>query len=107
MVAIAIPKYLSVLDETTSRSAQVAIATIKGRLSTAQVKYMMNYSGVAPNSPTLYSYAIEPGQYGNNLANLGEDFSATVTSGTPISIQVTSVKGQTVNVMGNFLAAGD
>jgi len=107
LAAVAIPKYLSVLDETTSRSAQAAIAEIKSRLSTAQAKYIMRNSGLAPNSPTLYNYAIDPNQYGGNLANLGVDFSASVTSGTPITIFVTAVKGQTVNVTGNFSAAGD
>ena len=107
LAAVAIPKYLSVLDETTARSAQAAIAEIKGRLSTAQAKYMMRNGGLAPTSPTLYSYAIDTNQYGGNLANLGDDFSASVTTGTPITIFVTVVKGQTVNVTGNFSAAGD
>ena len=107
LAAVAIPKYISVLDETNSRAARAAIAEIKGRLSTAQAKYMFRHDGLAPTSPTLYNYAIDSNQYGGNLANLGEDFSASVTPGTPIAIVVNAVKGQNVNVTGNFAAAGD
>ena len=107
LAAVAIPKYLSILDETKSQSAQAAVAEIKGRLSSAQAKYLMRNAGLAPTSPTLYDYAIDTNQYGGNLANLGDDFSASVTTGTPITIAITAVKGQTVNVTSSFTAAGD
>jgi len=109
LAAIAIPKYLSMADEARIKAAQGAIAEIKGRLSSAQGKYMMNSGGVAPNSPELYTYATTANGYGTptNLANLGDDFNVAVTSGTPIPITVTKVQGVDVNVAGNFSAAGD
>ncbi len=107
LAAVAIPRYLSILNETTSQSAQAAVAEVKGRLSASQAKYLMRNDGVAPTSPILYSYATDANQYGGNLANVGADFSVTVTSGTPITISVTAVKGQTVSVTDNYAAAGD
>ena len=111
LAAIAIPKYLSMADEARIKAAQGAIAEIKGRLSSAQGKYMMNSGGVAPNSPQLYTYATTANGYGSpaNLANLGTDFNATVANTTPIGITVTAVQGVTLTsaVTGNFNAAGD
>jgi len=110
LAAIAIPKYLSMADEARIKAAQGAIAEIKGRLSSAQGKYMMNSGGVAPNSPQLYNYATDANQYGTNLANLGDDFNATVTSGSPlISINVNTVQEVPIpgGVLGNFRAAGE
>jgi len=111
LAAVAIPKYLSMADEARTKAAQGAIAEVKGRLSSAQAKYMMANNGNAPNSATLYTYAIAANQYvnANNLANVGNDFNVTVTTGTPINITVTGVQGTnlTTNVVGNFRAAGD
>ena len=112
LAAIAIPKYLSMADEARIKAAQGAIAEIKGRLSSAQGKYMMNSGGVAPNSPQLYNYAIDANQYNGatNLANLGDDFNATVAGDSaPITITVDIVQGVTLTsaVTGNFNAAGD
>ena len=109
LAAIAIPKYLSMADEARIKAAQGAIAEIKGRLSSAQGKYMMNSGGVAPNSPQLYTYATTANGYGSptNLANLGADFNVTVATGTPtIPITVTKVQNVPVSVVGNFRAAG-
>jgi prepilin-type N-terminal cleavage/methylation domain-containing protein len=111
LAAVAIPKYLSMADEARIKAAQGAIAEIKGRLASAQAKYMMANGGNAPTSPTLFTYATGANGYTSaaNLANVGADFAATVTTGTPIAISVTSVGGVALAtpVAGTFTAAGD
>ena len=111
LAAIAIPRYLNVIDQARIMAAQGAIAEIKGRLSSAQAKYIMANSGIAPNSATLYTYATNSSGYGTaaNLANVGTDFVVTTATGTPITINVSSVAGVAVTggVPGNFAGAGD
>jgi prepilin-type N-terminal cleavage/methylation domain-containing protein len=112
LAAVAIPKYLSMADEARVKAAQGAIAEVKGRLASAQAKYMMANAGTAPNSATLYTYATGASGYGNatNLANVGTDFTVTTNgAGAPINIVVSAVQGTalTTNVTGTFNAAGD
>jgi MSHA pilin protein MshA len=111
LAALAIPKYISMADEARTQAAQGAIAEIKHRLAAAQAKYMMNSGGVAPTSPQLFTYATGANGYVSaaNLANVGTDFTVTVTTGTPIAITVTDVGGVPVtpSVAGNFKGAGD
>ena len=111
LAAVAIPKYLDMANEARIKAAQGAIAEIKGRLSQAQAKYLMQNNGNAPTSPQLYTYAINANQYGANLNNVGTDFNITVATGTPISINVSRVQNTNVNgtngVQGNFRAVGD
>ena len=111
LAAVAVPKYLSMAEEARIKAAQGAVAEIKARLSSAQAKYMMNSGGVAPNSPTLFTYATGANAYVNdtNLANVGTDFTASVTTGTPISISVSAVQNTTLTtpVTSTFAAAGD
>jgi MSHA pilin protein MshA len=111
LAAVAIPKYLSMADEARIKAAQGAVAEVKGRLASAQAKYMMQNSGNAPNSTTLFTYATGANGYvnANNLANVGNDFNVTVSSATPINIVVSKVQNTnlTTNVVGNFKAAGD
>lgn len=109
LAAVAIPRYLNVIEQARIMVAQGAIAEVKGRLSSAQAKYIMVNSGNAPTSPTLYTYAINNSQYGVNLANVGSDFNVVVESNTPITITVDKVQNQTVtpSVVGNFAGAGD
>ncbi len=109
LAAIAIPKYLSMVDETRTQSAQAAIAEIKGRLSAAQAKYMVNNGGAAPTSPQLWTYATNSSGYGSaaNLLNVGSDFVAGGQSATPIQVWISSIGGQTVSVNSTYTAAGD
>lgn len=113
LAAVAVPKYLDMANEARIKSAQGAIAEIKGRLSSAQAKYMMQNNGNAPNSPQLYTYAIGANGYVNaaNLNNVSTDYNITVTTGTPININVSRVQNTNVNgtngVQGNFRAVGD
>ena len=111
LAAVAIPKYLDMANEARIKAAQGAIAEIKGRLSSAQAKYMINSGGVAPTSRQLFTYATGANGYVNatNLANVGTDFNVTVATATPINIRVSAVGGVNLkaNVIGNFKAAGD
>jgi prepilin-type N-terminal cleavage/methylation domain-containing protein len=108
LAAVAIPKYLDLAASGRQQAAQGAIAEVKGRLSQVQGKYILE-KGSAPNSTALYDYAIEANQFKDaaNLANLGTDFTVTVTKATPISISVTQVQGKDVSVTNTFSAAGD
>ncbi|MFA6002338.1 MAG: prepilin-type N-terminal cleavage/methylation domain-containing protein [Thermoleophilia bacterium] len=113
LAAVAVPKYLDLAAEARVKSAQVALAEIKGRLSSVQAKVMLKNGGIAPTSPQLYTNAIAAANgYGTlaNLVNLGPDYTVTVTTGTPISINVTAVQGTALganSVAGNFKAVGD
>jgi MSHA pilin protein MshA len=111
LAAVAVPRYLSLAEEARILAAQGAIAEVKGRLSSAQGKYMMANSGTAPTSPQLFTYATGADGYGSvaNLVDVGADFTVTATTGTPIALSVTQVQGQTLTtaVAGTFAAAGD
>jgi MSHA pilin protein MshA len=111
LAAVAIPRYLNIIEQARIMTAQGAVAEVKGRLSSAQAKYIIANSGNAPNSPTLYTYATGANGYSNatNLANVGADFTVTTASATPITITVSNVAGVslTTNVVGNFAGAGD
>ena len=111
LAAVAIPKYLDVSGSARTLAAQGAIAEIKGRLSSAQAKYMMANSGTVPNGATLFTYATSANGYANatNLAAVGADFNIVVASGAPITITVDKVQNKTLttSVVGNFNAAGD
>ena len=112
LAAVAIPKYLDISAQARILAAQGAIAEVKGRLSSAQAKYMMANSGTAPTSAQLYTYATT-GTNGylntTNLSNVGTDFNIITATGTPITITVNQVAGVNLspNVVGNFTGAGD
>jgi len=109
LAAVAIPKYLSMADEARIKAAQGAIAEVKGRLSSAQAKMMMQNNGIAPTAAQLVGNAVTANYYGSaaNLVNAGSDFVITQLVGTanPIVITVTQVQGQTVSANGSFYTA--
>jgi prepilin-type N-terminal cleavage/methylation domain-containing protein len=111
--AVAVQKYMNVANSARQRAAQGAIAEIKGRLSSAQAKYMMVNRGRAPTSQQLYSYATTgTNAYGSpaNFRNVGSDFNLTTSASTArITITVTRVRNITVtpSVVGYFNAAGN
>ena len=111
LAALAIPKYLDMTKDARSKSAQAAIGEVKGRLSSVQVRYLMNNHGIAPTSSQLYNYAIGPDGYNDAavLANVGMDFNIIVTTGTPILISVIAVGGVGVSpsIDDTFTAVGD
>jgi prepilin-type N-terminal cleavage/methylation domain-containing protein len=109
LAAVAIPRYLNILEQARIMAAQGAIAEIKGRLSSAQAKYIMANRGAAPDSITLYTYATNTSQYGTNLGDVGSDFNVVVESNTPITITVDKVQNQAVtpSIVGKFAGVGD
>jgi prepilin-type N-terminal cleavage/methylation domain-containing protein len=110
--AVAVQKYMNVANSARQRAAQGAIAEIKGRLSSAQAKYIMVNRGRSPNSSQLYTYAttnISAYRNVTNFRNVGSDFTLTTSaSTTQITITVSRVRNVTVtpSVVGNFRAAG-
>jgi MSHA pilin protein MshA len=111
LAAVAVPKYMDMAAEARNKAACAAIDEIRSRLASVQNKYLMNYNGMPPTSIQLYQYATGPDGYNDatGIANIGEDFSATVTSGTPILITVTAVKGVSISpgITNTFKAFGD
>lgn len=111
LAAVAVPKYLDMADDARQKSAQAAIAEVKGRLSTAQAKWMMT-NGNAPTSQQLFTFATtDANAFGTqaNLENVGTDYTVSVSAGPPISISISTVQGVNLktSVIGNFRAAGD
>ena len=106
---VAVQKYLNVANQARLSAAQIAIAEIKGRLSSAQAKYML-MNRRAPTTLQLYDYAIGTNAYSSatNLRDVGRGFSLTLTRANPIRIVVSSVRNVSVtaSVVGTFRAAG-
>jgi len=106
---VAVQRYLNVANQARLSAAQSAIAEIKGRLSSAQGKYIM-VNGRAPTSLQAYDYAIGSNAYRSaaNLRDVGTGFTLTLTRATPIRITVTRVRNivLTPSVVGTFRAAG-
>lgn len=111
LAAVAVPKYLDMMDEARVSSAQLAVGEIKGRLSAAQAKYMVANSGAAPTSAQLFTYATGDDGYksADKLADVGADYAATVETGKPIKISVKTVQkvDLKVPVEAEFAGAGD
>lgn len=108
LAAVAVPRYLDLAATSRQKAAQVAIAEVKGRLSQAQGKYILE-NGSAPNGAALYTYATNNSQFGANLTAMGSDFNVSFTSTTaPLTISVDKVQGTNITaVTGYFNAAGD
>ncbi len=107
LAAVAVPKYLDLAAAGRQQAAQAAISEIKGRLSQAQAKYILE-NGTAPNGATLYTYASNTAQFGANLTAMGSDFNVTLGSTAPLAITVDMVQGKNITaVTGYFNAAGD
>lgn len=99
MVAVAIPKYLSMTDEARIKAAQGAIAEIKGRLSSVQAKMIIVNSGTPPTAAALITNAVTANYFVNaaNLVNVGTDYVVTpvaVANAGNITVTVTSIQGQ-------------
>jgi prepilin-type N-terminal cleavage/methylation domain-containing protein len=111
LAAVAVPKYLDLMNEARIKSAQGAIGEVKGRLATSQAKYMLNSGGTPPTGAALFTYASGVSGYGTeaNLSNVGLDFNVLTTTGNPILISVDTVQNTTLSnvIVGNFKAAGD
>lgn len=92
LAAVAIPKYISMMEQARISAAQAAIAEVKGRASTYYAQLTLSNSGT-PTAGAVLSAVTSGG------LNLGSDFAGTATSsGSNILISITSVKSNTVDV---------
>jgi MSHA pilin protein MshA len=95
LAAVAIPKYISMMDTSRIAAAQGAIAEVKGRASGYYASETLANGAVPLSATVLASVTATP--------PLGSDFTATATaSGSDIAILITSVKGTAVSVSGTW-----
>ena len=89
LAAVAIPKYISMMDESRKAAAQGAIAELKSRATATYAKLMMS-TGTTPGGGTTIATSIS--------SDLGSDFtSISVTpSGSDITFSVGIVKSNTL-----------
>ena len=95
LAAVAIPKYLSMMDQSRIAAAQGAIAEVKGRCSGYYANQLL-----AQNTPSIGNVLTSLG----TSPDLGADFAITAANPAPsyITITVTSVKTVPVNVVGTW-----
>jgi MSHA pilin protein MshA len=89
LAAVAIPKYISMMDSSRIAAAQGAIAEVKGRASGYYASQTLT-NGAVPLSATVFASV-------TNAPPLGSDF--TVTAGlnnSDITISVNAVKGTAI-----------
>ena len=95
LAAVAIPRYISMMDQSRIAAAQGAIAEMKGRASSYYASQLLNSSGMTTPTNVLNSVQAN--------STVGSDFKLTPTaSGSDILITVTAVKGNTVSVSGTW-----
>jgi prepilin-type N-terminal cleavage/methylation domain-containing protein len=96
LAAVAVPKYIDMMQQSRISAAQSAIAEVKARASSYYAQLTLSGAG----TPTL---AAVGGSLGG-APDVGADFGVNCTSaGNSIIISVTSVKGNTVAVTGSWV----
>ena len=96
LAAVAIPRYISVMEQSRISAAQAAIAEVKGRASSYYAQLTLSGNGTPTATQVLSAV--------NNNFDLGSDFGGNVqASGSNILITITSVKGNTVSVSGSWV----
>jgi MSHA pilin protein MshA len=98
LAAVAVPKYLSLMDQARQSAAQSAIAEMKARASNYYASYTLSAS-VAPTTGTPILSSVQA-----NI-DVGSDYVVTAgASGSDILITVTSEKGSalTPNASGTW-----
>jgi MSHA pilin protein MshA len=96
LAAVAIPKYISMMDESRISAAQGAIAEVKSRASSYYANQLLA-GGTPLAANVLSSVGLTP--------NLGSDYTvAAGASGSDIQITVSQVRGATLsaNVVGTW-----
>ena len=90
LAAVAIPKYISMMDQSRIAAAQASIAELKARSSNYYASQML--SGAGANTPAAVQASIAAN------SSVGSDFVLTVrVAGTSdISITVTTVKNKSI-----------
>jgi prepilin-type N-terminal cleavage/methylation domain-containing protein len=89
LAAVAIPKYISMMDQARISAAQAAIAEVKAQCSNFYASQMLAGNGTTTNTAVLASVGTSP--------YLGPDYSVTAaTDSSGISISVGTVKGAAI-----------
>ena len=90
LAAVAIPRYLDMMNQARISAAQVAIGELKSRASGIYAKLYLSGNGVDPGEAAV----------GASLSlDVGSDFSgiSTTTSGSNIIFAIPTVKGSTMS----------
>ncbi len=99
LAAVAVPKYISLLDEARNSAAQAAIAEVKGRAS-GYYGLLTLRNGTAPAAASVLA------SVGTPTPDLGADYYVTTAAaGSNIAITVNSVKGVALSsaIMGTWI----
>jgi MSHA pilin protein MshA len=95
LAAVAIPRYIDMMNQSRISAAQTAIAEVQSRASGIYAKVTLSKAGTATLAEVMTSL--------NSGFNLGSDFAGSLTTTTSdIVISITSVKGNTVAVTGSW-----
>lgn len=91
LAAVAVPKYNDLQEEARKKSAQAAIAEIKGRYSIAYGKYLLQHNGLPPTS--VASILADA-----TAQDVGNDYTVTIdgSGGATVTIRVTAVQNSTL-----------
>ncbi len=90
LAAVAIPRYLSMMEESRRAAAQSAIAEVKARASNYYASQMLRGNGTTSPGSVLASVQAD--------LDLGDDYTVTAgPDGNNILITVNSVKGATLD----------
>jgi len=92
LAAVAVPRYLSLLDQSRISAAQGAIAELKSRASADYAKLLLSGNGVDPGGAAVLSAL-------NSNLDVGSDFSgiSATAAGSNINLTITTVKGSTLS----------
>lgn len=90
LAAVAIPRYMDLMEESRNNAANSAIAEVQARASSIYASNLLK--NTSPNDCTAVLSAVN-----SNIGTLG-DFTATAASGCPsnFTITVSAVKGKTL-----------
>ena len=89
LAAVAIPKYISMMDQARISSAQAAIAELKARSSNYYASQMLSGAGATTPGAVLASIQAN--------SNVGSDFALSESAnGSDIVITVTTVKNNSI-----------
>jgi MSHA pilin protein MshA len=96
LAVVAIPKYMSTMDDARNKAAQGQIAEAKGRLSQALASYMLQNNGAKPTGTALVTLAntLKPNSCPTATTTEGDfNFNCTGAATNTVTIVVTAVQG--------------
>jgi MSHA pilin protein MshA len=92
LAAVAIPKYISMMDQSRLAAAQGAIAEVKGRASGYYASQTLA-NGIVPVTDSVFNSVTD-------TPNVGSDFGVTAgKNGSDITISVNTVKGNAITAV--------